>query len=84
MELTGRQLLIILELHAVHHGSVCDIGYIECSTDKHKDDDPLEALESMKLIKIGPRKIDQAEPVRLTRAGKRIANAMVDAAEGVA
>jgi hypothetical protein len=81
MNLTGRQLLILLELHAVYHGSVDDVCYIECSTGRYKNDDPLGDLESMRLVKIGPRDIDQSNPVKLTRLGKRTAKAMTEAAE---
>lgn len=80
MKLSGRQLLVLLELYVDHSGKANDIDAIanencfSCGT--------ISELAKLKLIKLGPRDVDQAEPVKLTGAGKRIAKAMVDAAEG--
>lgn len=81
MKLSGRQLLVLLELYVDHGGRASDICAIanedsfSCGT--------ISGLAKLKLLKLGPRDIDQAEPVKLTGAGKCIAKAMVKAAEGV-
>lgn len=80
MKPTGQQLLVLLELYVIHNGTASDTGEVNNTVEGCLDYDVIEQLKKMKLIKIGPRDVDQAEPVKLTRAGKHIAKAMVDAA----
>lgn len=77
MKLSGRQLLVLLELYVDHGGVASDIGAVA-----NENCFSIPALAQLKLIKLGPRDVDQAVPVKLTGAGKRIAKAMVTAAEG--
>jgi hypothetical protein len=71
-KLTDRQLLAILNIHVKHKGRVTDIGNL--SGIKHET---IMELKKLGLLKIGPRDVDQAEPVKLTRDGGKIANMML-------